>query len=1082
LSIQHHLRQQPSFQFVILTLLMLASMLSYYVWHEHQEHHAHRQKLAQQAVRSGAREITLQLRNFHANLALFVQQEGTLLAEVAETHANDQQHQRLHKRLQLQFPDMESFLLTNSAGKPLSGNSDGLLDDQHTYTLKQFTLGRQQPILLLQDGDRYNFEIMVPWHRSGAGSGVLTVRFLCRPICRIINNEQLTDYQLQLLPPASPLEAGNGGAPDPVPALHSTIPDIGWRIVAQPRPDLTPLDRSAGQALLLFMFSSILSLLLYRRWMILERQRSHTEQRYRNLLETSEDLIWSIDRKGYLTQINDSAWPILGLNAEEMIGRPLLEFVPDDELQNQFKALRNLLSGHAWKNHITRLASSDGRDIHMRFNALPIFSPKGEIEGATGTATNITEQINALDVLREKEQRYRQMFETNQAIKLILDATCGDIIEANSAASRFYGYPEETLRSLGFHDLNQAEPLRLGQLLGAIRQGQLTTFQETHRLASGREREVEIQAGPVTTGDTELIYLIINDVTEREQSLKALRDNEQKLQSLVEAATEGIAMLDDDGLVQLFNPAAEMMFGRLEEDLIGVGFEQLFEASAPPGEQHALAWYLANWGFSEDGGIRELIGYRSNGDEFPLRLSLSPFELDQRPHYLLLMQDLSESREAEQRLAYLAQHDVLTGLLNRAELERRLAVLLSTPASPRPHHVVCFMDIDQFKLVNDTGGHDAGDELLRQLAILIKSQLKGFDLLGRVGGDEFGVILTDCSVERAESISSNLLQTIRSFFFSWQERSYDVAVSIGLFGFKPGDESTSSILSSANVACQMAKEQGRNRLHIYHTGDTALVRHHGDMHLVAGINQALQEGRFHLYVQPIVPVNGADERHYEVLVRMIDEAGDTVVPDHFIPAAERYILMPAIDRWIISELFTTQGETLRQWAEVNQQTGEFLFAINLSGTSLSDDGFLNYLERLFDEWRIPFRSICFEITETAAVANLEHVKVMIKRLKSFGCRFALDDFGTGLSSYSYLKELPVDYLKIDGSFVRNMATDPVDYAMVESINQIGHILGLETIAEWAEDQTILNQLRVLNVDYAQGYGVGEPMPLKEFRL
>ncbi len=445
-------------------------------------------------------------------------------------------------------------------------------------------------------------------------------------------------------------------------------------------------------------------------------------------------------------------------------------------------------------------------------------------------------------------------------------------------------------------------------------------------------------------------------------------------------------MLDDDGLVQLFNPAAEMMFGRLEEDLIGVGFEQLFEASAPPGEQHALAWYLSNWGFSEDGGIRELIGYRSNGDEFPLRLSLSPFELDQRPHYLLLMQDLSESREAEQRLAYLAQHDVLTGLLNRAELERRLAVLLSTPASPRPHHVVCFMDIDQFKLVNDTGGHDAGDELLRQLAILIKSQLKGFDLLGRVGGDEFGVILTDCSVERAESISSNLLQTIRSFFFSWQERSYDVAVSIGLFGFKPGDESTSSILSSANVACQMAKEQGRNRLHTYHTGDTALVRHHGDMHLVAGINQALQEGRFHLYVQPIVPVNGADGRHYEVLVRMIDEAGDTVVPDHFIPAAER--LHPdAGDRPLDHQrtlhypggdpASMGRGESTNRRVSVRHQPLRHLplgrRLSQLSGATLRRSAGSRFAASVSKSPRPRRWPI------------VEHVKVMIKRLKSFGC-------------------------------------------------------------------------------------------------
>jgi EAL domain-containing protein (putative c-di-GMP-specific phosphodiesterase class I) len=275
----------------------------------------------------------------------------------------------------------------------------------------------------------------------------------------------------------------------------------------------------------------------------------------------------------------------------------------------------------------------------------------------------------------------------------------------------------------------------------------------------------------------------------------------------------------------------------------------------------------------------------------------------------------------------------------------------------------------------------------------------------------------------------------------------------------------------------MAKTHGRDRIHIYHEGDVELARVHGDMHLVSAISKALSEGRFHLYAQPITPIAAArsDRRHFEILVRMVDEAGSAVIPDQFIPAAERYILMPAVDRWIINRLFSLQAENLRAWHDAEPDI--FLFAVNLSGTSITDDGFLRYLKRQFTEWNVPHQSICFEITETAAVSDLEHARAFMQELSALGCSFALDDFGTGLSSYSYLRELPVDYLKIDGSFVRGMSEDPVNYALVESITQIGHVLGLRTIAEWAEDESTLMQLRALNVDFAQGFGVGEPVPL-----
>jgi EAL domain-containing protein (putative c-di-GMP-specific phosphodiesterase class I) len=307
-------------------------------------------------------------------------------------------------------------------------------------------------------------------------------------------------------------------------------------------------------------------------------------------------------------------------------------------------------------------------------------------------------------------------------------------------------------------------------------------------------------------------------------------------------------------------------------------------------------------------------------------------------------------------------------------------------------------------------------------------------------------------------------------------------VSIGLVEFSARNESPSGVLSKADLACHMAKARGRDRIHTYHEGDEELVRHHGDMRLVATISRALSEGRFHLYAQPIAPLAAGRDGpwHFEILVRMLDDAGRAVIPDRFIPAAERYILMPAVDRWIINRLFGLQAENLRAWHA--REPDRFLFAVNLSGTSVLDDGFLRYLKRQFTDWDVPYPTICFEITETAAILNLTHARDFMEELASLGCQFALDDFGAGFSSYAYLRDLPVDYLKIDGSFVRGLTEDPVNRAMVESINHIGHVLGLQTIAEWAEDEATLAELRDLAVDFAQGFIVGESLPVSELTL
>lgn len=825
--------------------------------------------------------------------------------------------------------------------------------------------------------------------------------------------------------------------------------------------------------------------LCYRRLIHKEQTQIEIEQRYLNLLEISEDLIWTVDREGIITQINEASWSILGLTPEEIIGKPLISYVPEEEQPRTDDAFKELIDGGSWRNFITPLVSIDSRQINLSFNAIPTRDKKGHITGATGTASNITEQMRSLEVLRQKEHRYRQMFEQNQAIKLILDSNNGNIVEANSAALAYYGYPDEQLIGMNINTLFKAPDNEGETPLKKLIVEQSPLYLMKQLLASGETRDAEIHAGPIGIEGQRLLYLIIHDVTERLSSERALRDNEEKLRGIVEAADEGIIMVDSDGKIQFFNPAAQSIFGYPAEKIIGEEFVDLLDPQFLHQNDISPQSDINSWLPTIAGTACEIVGRRMNGDNFPLSLSLSVVKINDSDHYVALIQDHSESQQNAERLSYLAQHDVLTGLLNRREFERRLDLRLATPDSADEALALCYIDVDNFGVINNTCGQTAGNDLLQQLSTLIKTQVSEAKFIGRLGGDEFALLLDNCSTEQAEQLCNTLLQTIKSFTFTCETQPFDISISIGLTGFRPANETVSSVLSAAHIACNMAKKKGLNQLHIYHAGDIGLIKQYGDMRLISRITQALNEGRFQLLAQPIAPLNStlhSNYHHYEILVEMQDEKGRAVSPEKFIHAAERFILMPAIDRWVVSNLFSRQGDNLRAWNEQNIDDKGFLFAVNLSGTSLADSSFLKFLERQFTQHHIPYQSICFEITETAAVANMDQAKRLIKHLSQCGCRFALDDFGTGLSSYTYLKNLPVDYLKIDGSFVRNITTDTVDQAMVSSINQVGHALGLRTIAEWAEDQETLERLMELGVDYAQGYGVGKPQPIAEIKL
>jgi len=430
-------------------------------------------------------------------------------------------------------------------------------------------------------------------------------------------------------------------------------------------------------------------------------------------------------------------------------------------------------------------------------------------------------------------------------------------------------------------------------------------------------------------------------------------------------------------------------------------------------------------------------------------------------------------KQSEEQLIYNATHDALTELVNRREFEKRALRLLESVKRDKQQHALCFMDLDQFKVVNDSCGHAAGDEMLRQITSVLQQIVRKRDTLARLGGDEFGVLMEHCSLEQAQRLAGELHRVIQDYVFLWEEQSFRVGVSIGLVAITEAVPNLTELLKEADAACYMAKDSGRNRIHVSHPEDAEIAQRHGEIQWVSKLNQALVENRFCLYAQTIVPLNSNSEKHYELLIRMIDENQQIIPPGAFLPAAERYNVVSKIDHWVIEKAFSLLSNNPAFVEQIS------FISINLSGQSLADQNILNFIKNQLHSTGIEGRKICFEITETAAISNMAMAIKLISELKREGCRFALDDFGSGWSSFGYLKSLSVDYLKIDGMFVKDIIDDPIDRAMVKSINDIGQIMGMQTIAEFVENDEIKGILREIGVDYAQGYGVGKPMPFSD---
>jgi diguanylate cyclase (GGDEF)-like protein/PAS domain S-box-containing protein len=587
---------------------------------------------------------------------------------------------------------------------------------------------------------------------------------------------------------------------------------------------------------------------------------------------------------------------------------------------------------------------------------------------------------------------------------------------------------------------------------------------------SQRELESRVLARTAELANT--VRELQSEIYERRKIERALFNEKERIQITLASIGDAVITTDVNGSIDYLNPIAEKLAGRPGYLAIGLGFPEVFrifdEKTRDPAND-PVQQCLSERKLVKLGNTVLLIGK----DEKERSLDISAAPIKERDGTLigvvLICRDVTEMHRIARQLSYQASHDSMTGLINRREFERRLQRVLDTAKSDEAHALL-YLDLDQFKIVNDSCGHFAGDELLRQVSSVLTQSVRKRDTLARLGGDEFGVLLEHCHPDQAILMANQMRLAIQDFCFLWEDRSFRVGASIGLVPIKAGIDTLASVFRTADSACYAAKELGRNRVHVYQTGDLELAQRHGEMQWIPRIQEALAQNNFTLFVQPIFPVDTKFSLHYEVLLRMVNRDGELMLPSVFIPVAERYNQMQAIDRWVVRHAF----EALKNPDIVPGNIG---LAINLSGQSLSDPQFLEFVERQIINKQIDLTRICFEITETAAIGNLMHARRFFSALRPRGCRFALDDFGSGLSSFAYLKSLPIDYLKIDGAFVKDMASDPIDYAMVEAIHRIGHVMGIETIAEFVESESILSLLKIIGVNYAQGHGLANPRPL-----
>jgi len=853
-----------------------------------------------------------------------------------------------------------------------------------------------------------------------------------------------------------------------------------------------------------------------------ERCKAHqamtsVEEKFSKALEISPDgVVITRVEDGKIIDVNDACARMSGYSRKELIGKTTLE-LNFYSVKERDRVVSLLKQSGRYAGFESTLRRKDGKVLNTLYSGA-IFENNGE-SCIFAIVHDDTQRKQDQRALIESEERFRSAFGKAPIVVTLIDKK-GIVLQSNEKAHDLLGYTEEEIvgRSIGefTHPEDLERSMNMYKLLVA---GELDHYEIEKRYIgkSGQIVWAQLNISSVKDEQQNFSYAIAHnlDITERKKSeidhyerteeeavfanmlkFSFLPIDEYMQLSLEEILSVSWIKVEDKGGIFLTREQGDSKIlqlvtsKRMPDELLtlcnNVDFGTCLCGRAAESMQVQFADCVDERHETRYPGMAAHGHYNIpiiNDDKVlgVIVLYLAEGHQSQKKEtgFLKRVADVLSlgiaRKYAEDKVNYQAAHDSLTGLISRREFESRLQHVLALSDS-NSEHALCYLDLDQFKVINDDCGHLAGDELLHQLAVLLQSKVRKRDTLARLGGDEFGLLMEHCPIGEAMRVAESLRRSVEEFRFTWEKKNFSLGVSIGLVPIISGKSNVKDVLGAADAACYAAKDAGRNRIHIYNPEDVGLAQRRGEMKWVTKIKDAIDEDRLRLYVQPIVPLFATDEdkdkKHFECLVRMMDEDGKIIPPGAFLPAAERYDLSTRIDQWVF--------DATCAWLEKRpgKSKGLTSCSVNLSGHSLSNDEFLKHIVEKLDKGKILPSTICFEITETVAISKLSNAIKFMEVLKDKGCSFALDDFGSGVSSFGYLKNLPVDFLKIDGMFVRDMVDDPIDLEMVRSINEIGHVMGKRTIAEFVENKEILASLKELGVDYAQGYHLGKPRAVK----
>jgi len=756
---------------------------------------------------------------------------------------------------------------------------------------------------------------------------------------------------------------------------------------------------------------------------------------------------------------------------------PLLSAVDDAICRGMSRVLSQIFNPHPLPLYIDCVQTHSRQLMQQQIIIKPLTI--GTLNYALIQIKDVSASVRKEDLLKQQNVAMKKLVEENkqhqQHLENILDSSTdailtmtqeGVILDCNQAAEQIFKAPEQAIRGQRisrfvpeFQPQHTNVSVKVSAIAGRDLAGELLSLE----LSVSRLKENEA-----------LMVMTLRDVTYREQMEAALYRQDRLAKVALESIADGVITTNKDGLIELYNPIAATLLGLQGKQLHGLSIAEVFQLQDEDSAQlqENIVLKAIQQGATVQCNERSALQTAHVSKGLPIMATASPIFDSQHcvSGAVLVFRDVQESRRISTRLSWEASHDTLTGLANRRAFNQRLEKVVqdSTPA------ILLFLDLDRFKLVNDTAGHAIGDELLKRLSEIFQTYFREGDFIARLGGDEFAVILEHCPLEKARELAQELCVRIEQFPFPWQDRIFTVGVSIGLSQVHQSDNSPSKVIERADAACYSAKQTGRSRVHVYGESHQE-TEYQEKINRASDINEAIAHERFVLYKQPIVTISKDQKQlhHYEILIRMLDDEDKIIPPNDFIPAAEQFGLMQSVDRFVITKV-------VRYILGARKHHKPASFAVNLSGASIIDERFLHFLDELLEREGVTAENIHFEITETAAIANLAKARVFLEHFKNKGFSFALDDFGSGMSSFGYLKNLPIDYIKIDGQFVREIVGNETDYAMVSSINYLGHMMGLKCIAEFVENDEIYKVLNSIGVDFAQGYGIEKPTPLFEY--